>query len=339
MKPFMVTIQNPKTIKKTEIGELPMKKPNLFIVGASKSGTTALYRFLNQHPDIFMSRLKEPRFFCKDLHQEFDNFHKKNKRFFKKFDFYPCRAEKEYLSFFKDWKDEKIAGEASPAYFYSKVAAREIHKFNPDAKIIILLRNPVDWLYSFHLQAIRSGSEPVKNFEKALSLEEERKKGKHLAKFSLLTQPSTFFYFERAKFTEQVKRYLDVFNKKQIKIIIFDDFKKDNAKVYREVLKFLGVYQNFVPEFKLVHVSRKVQFPRLRILWRSLLFTRMRYFPLSKLNKLIDRKFLRGKERPLPPMDPQLQEELMKKFKSEVERLSKITGRDLVTLWGYDSIK
>ncbi|OGC44895.1 hypothetical protein A2V54_00175 [candidate division WWE3 bacterium RBG_19FT_COMBO_53_11] len=332
----MVTVVNPDLIKKIRIEELPPRKPNLFIVGAAKSGTTALHIFLDQHPDVFMSKPKELRFFCKDIHQEFDDFYRTNKRFFKKYNFYPCRTEKEYLSFFKDWKNEKIAGESSPQYLYSKVAAQEIQKFNPDAKIIIMLRNPVNWIFSNYLQALRSGDETVRNFEKALSLEEERTKGKQLDKFSLLAQPSSLFYFEWARFAEQVKRYLDVFNRRQIKIIIYEEFKKDNAKVYREILEFLGVDQNFVPEFKPVYVTKKVAFPRLLILWRSLLFTKMSYFPLSALNRFIGGKFF-GKERKIPSMDLSLKMELMKKFKPEVERLGKLVGRDLISLWKYDT--
>ena len=199
-----------------------------------------------------------------------------------------------------------------------------------------MLRNPVNWIFSNYLQALRSGDETVRNFEKALSLEEERTKGKQLDKFSLLAQPSSLFYFEWARFAEQVKRYLDVFNRRQIKIIIYEEFKKDNAKVYREILEFLGVDQNFVPEFKPVYVTKKVAFPRLLILWRSLLFTKMSYFPLSALNRFIGGKFF-GKERKIPSMDLSLKMELMKKFKPEVERLGKLVGRDLISLWKYDT--
>lgn len=216
-----------------------MRKPDLFIVGASKSGTTTLYRFLKQHPDIFMSELKEPRFFCKDRITESEKFRRENrKNLIKKWNFYPILTEKDYLDLFTGWENEKITGEASPQYLNSKVAAKEIRKFNPNAKIIIMLRNPVDWMYASHSQALKSGFETVSNFKKALELEEERKKG-NLPKLSLLVHPMRLLYFEGAKFAEQVKRYMDVFDRKQIKMIIFDDFRKDNAKVYREVLKFL----------------------------------------------------------------------------------------------------
>ena len=96
-----------------------MVKPNLFIVGAPKSGTSALYRFLKQHPDIFMPKYKEPHFFSKDLQKESDIFHGFLKH-------YPFRSEDQYLSLFSGAKDEKIIGDASTHALFSNVAAKEI---------------------------------------------------------------------------------------------------------------------------------------------------------------------------------------------------------------------
>lgn len=327
-----------------------MRKPNLFIVGASKSGTTALHNFLNQHPDIFMSRPKELRFFCKDHIQRSDDYLKKNWwNPLKRRDYYRIRTKEEYLSNFAERKDEKMAGESSPHYLISEVAAREIHKFNPDSKIIIILRNPVDWLYSAHAQTIRSGSETVSDFEKAIALEKDRRLGKRIPKFSQLVDPRTLFYSERATFSKGVKRYLDTFDRKQIKIIIYDDFKKDNAKVYREVLEFLGVAPNFIPKFEHIHGRQKVSFIKLRMLWRSKKIRGVLRLPKYVLPKRFveaSKKlagfqngdvFIKSDEKAIP-MDPKLRRKLMKEYKPEVQELSKLVGRDLVTLWGYDIV-
>ena len=339
-----------------------MRKPNLFIVGAAKSGTSALWLFLRQHPDIFMSKLKEPRFFCKDKIEESERFYKENLRllnkgclFFRRYldrPFFQFKTEEDYLSLFANWKTEKIAGEASPIYLDSEVAAREIYSFNPDAKVIIMLRDPVEFMYSAHSQELRA-NETVKDFKKALSLEEERRKGKHLPKFSPLSLPSILFYSERAKFTEQIERYYDVFDPKQIKVIIYDDFKKDNAKVYWEVLEFLGVDPSFTPKFESVNVNKKSAFPKLKMLLKSSLlsslFARMysvpRYFlppklftKYTKLKRFIYQEFLLKKQ-PRDPMDPDLRRKLMEKFKPEVKRLSRLVGKDLVVLWGYNEIE
>src|SRR5882672_1680365 len=110
-----------------------MRKPDCFIVGAPRCGTTAMYTYLGQHPEIFMSARKEPHFFGTDLSS-------------------PAlvRDEQQYLSLFAKAQNEKRAGEASVFYLYSQRAAREIHAFCPSARIIIMLRNPVEMMYSLH---------------------------------------------------------------------------------------------------------------------------------------------------------------------------------------------
>ena len=118
-------------------------KPNLFIVGQPKSGTTALHQFLGQHPEIFMSSIKEPHFFCSDFHLESDRAYGKQR-------FFDFRNESAYLQIFAKAEGAEIAGESSTNYLYSQVAAEKIYNFNPDAKIIIILREPAKFLYSLH---------------------------------------------------------------------------------------------------------------------------------------------------------------------------------------------
>ncbi|MBN1253032.1 MAG: sulfotransferase [Bacteroidales bacterium] len=145
-------------------------KPNLFIVGMPKAGTSALYFFLKQHPEIFMSEDKEPNYFCADLIEESDNFHKR------KFEDFRYRNEKSYLKLFENKDKFKIAGEASTQYLFSKKAAENIYNFNTKAKIIIIIREPVSFLYSYHSQLLRNVRENILDFKKALEFEPERKK-------------------------------------------------------------------------------------------------------------------------------------------------------------------
>ncbi len=152
-----------------------MTKPNLFIVGTSKVETTSLHDYLNQHSDIYMSKPKEPHHFCKDLLEKSDNFHGEI-TFYKKY-----RTKKEYLKLFKNRK-ELISGEASVWYYYSKITPAKIKTYNPDAKIIIMLREPTTFLYSLHAEALMSQDETEEIFEKALELEQERKKKKEYLK-------------------------------------------------------------------------------------------------------------------------------------------------------------
>ena len=128
-------------------------RPNFFIVGAPKCGTTALHAYLDAHPEIFMSHYKEPRFFGSDLRQR--------RR--------PTKSQ--YFSCFARARNEKRVGEASVLYLYSKCAAAEIKEFCPEARIIIMLRDPVEMLHSKHSQSIFSGNEVINDFEEALEAE------------------------------------------------------------------------------------------------------------------------------------------------------------------------
>lgn len=307
-----------------------MRKPNLFIVGHPKSGTTALHHFLEQHPDVYMSTPKEPKYFCKDLHQESDIFHKSKKLT----TIFPFRQEKDYLKLFSNVKKEKLIGESSAIYLFSIVAAKEIHSFNPDAKIIIMLRNPVDFIYSFHSEHILRNTENVKDFKAAIFLEKQRRQGKNLP--SRVTHPSILYYSEWTKYSEQVGRYFDLFDRSNIKVIIFEDFKKNNKAVYENVLRFLGLNSSFVPNFKMINVSKKPRNNALNILFHNyfLITTLRTIFPPNFwfLLRQTGEKILFKKEQRLS-MDSCLREMLMEKYKPEVFKIGKLLNTDLERLW------
>src|SRR5882672_7839349 len=128
-----------------------IEKPNLFIVGAPRCGTTSMYDYLKQHPDVFMPEVKEPHFLGTDL---------TSSRF--------IRDEGKYQALFATAKNEKRIGEASVWQLYSKIAAYEIKEYSPTARVIIMLRNPVDMMYSLYGQHIFSGDEEISDFEEAL---------------------------------------------------------------------------------------------------------------------------------------------------------------------------
>ena len=142
-----------------------LNKPNFFIVGMPKCGTTSLNHYLRHHPQIIMAEFKEPHYFGKDL-TRLTNLY--------------LQDEESYLKLFVSKKKASIIGEVSPYYLFSYSAPQEIIKFNPSSKIIILLRNPTDLVYSLYLQYLYSGNENELNFSKSLELEENRKKGENL---------------------------------------------------------------------------------------------------------------------------------------------------------------
>ena len=145
-----------------------VKKPNFFLVGAAKSGTTTLSKMLEAHPEVYLSPIKEPNYFSKDiLPEKFEPVYRKNtffadKTYFsqkplKKVHLSFVREEKEYMALFEDAGNEKAIGECSTSYLYSSEAAEEIRKFQPDAKIIVILRNPVTRAFSHYLMGLRFG--------------------------------------------------------------------------------------------------------------------------------------------------------------------------------------
>lgn len=292
-----------------------MRKPNFFIVGAPKCGTTAMYEYLKQHPDVFMPVAKELHFFGRDLQFTVSRI-----------------SEKVYLEQFASKKDERRVGEASVWYLFSKSAACEIKKFNPNSQIIIMLRNPVDMLYSNHSQFLFNGNEDVSDFYEALSLESERKKSRKASSSCHFIE--SLFYRETAKYTDQVKRYFDVFGRENVHVIIFDDFKNNTAEAYRKTLEFLGVDESFEPTFKVINANKMarsawlkdfLQSPAtlVRVVGKRLIPKPLRR-PLINLLNDWNKKYVSR-----PPMNPDLRVQLIEEFCPEVEKLGMLLGKDL----------
>ena len=211
------------------------KLPNFLIVGATKSGTTSLYYYLKQHPEIYMPDNKEPRFF---------SFYGIPKRIFLK-NIYPnsengfIRDWKSYLLLFQDSENFKAIGEASTSYlFHHERVFENLDKFLPEwkkIKIIIMLRNPIDACFShYSMYRMRGGESLI--FEKALEVEKERINNKYIT----LAHSIRYFFYH------QVKAYLDNFD--QVKIHLFDDLKKDKIGLVKDIFKFLGVDPSFTPD-------------------------------------------------------------------------------------------
>ena len=212
---------------------------NTFIVGMPKAGTTSLHRYLAAHPDTCMALDKEPHFFSVDLLNEGAEFHGHPK-----YTRYPTLES--YHELFSKRGDASVVGESSVFYLFSKQAATEIARYNPDAKIIIMLREPVAFLYSLHSQGLYSGNETEADFEKALSLEDSRRQGMNIP--STVHFPSRLFYSEHVQLREQIERYLQHFPREQVKIIVFDDFKANTETVVRDVMDFLGIDSTQMPD-------------------------------------------------------------------------------------------
>ena len=302
-------------------------------MGHPRTGTSALHNALHQHPDIFMSIPKEPVYFAKDLHRESDLFHKKTK-------YFHYRNQTQYLKIFKPGSHHKIAGESTAVYLYSKAAAGEIHSFNPKAKIIMMFREPVSWLCSYHAKACQILGEDRLNLSDALQAEDERKRGKSLS--SRIMAPSLLYYTEFIKYRDQIERYTTLFSPEKIKIILYDDYKNDNQKTFKTVLQFLGLDTEFKPDFKKINASKSaarwpllkgiIQFPYLTKFALKILPQNL----FGKLSLFYWENFFQNREE--KPIEPQLQKSLMNKFRPEVEKLGELLNINLVDMWGYEKI-
>ena len=295
-----------------------MKKPNFFIVGAPKCGTTAMYEYLYAHPDIFMPKLKEFDYFSRDLHFR-----------------YPRMTLSQYLDHFSKAQNEKRVGEVELWSIFSQSSAKEIKAFSPDAKIMIMLRNPVDMIYSLHSQNLQNGHEDIADFERALEAESERKQGKNVPKTIGLLE--AIYYRDLARFSPHVQRYYETFGEQQVLVLLLEDLRRSPAEVYRNTLEFLEVSPDFQPDFRVVNANRVVRNPGFAKLLHSLPAPVIRLAQVliprasrhAMYRKVVD---WNSKEMSRTPMAPQLRARLMSEFAPDIERLGKLLQRDL-SVW------
>lgn len=297
-----------------------MQPPNFFIIGAPKCGTTALSEYLREHPQVFMTDPKEPCFFCEDFpsRQKFT-------------------SESEYLELFRDADARhKAVGEASVHYLRSQVAVPAIEARFPSAKYIVMLRNPVDFLPSFHSQMLRNLTEDVEDFEAAWALTALRRKGERVPKGC--GEPALLDYRAAACFGEQVERLLRHVDRDRVMFIRFDDFTRHTADLYKSTLDFLGVDHDGRVDFPRVNERARSRskmlaywVPRVTRLRRRLGISndssarRIMHWAavrISEWNKKPSERY----RMPAP-----LQSELVEEFAADVDKLAECTGLDLRT--------
>jgi len=276
-----------------------MTLPNFLIIGDIKPGSTSLYYYLHQHPDVFMpTGMKELRYFSYDSGNSYQRTAKSTR----------VRSLVEYESWFRDCGTASAVGEASPNYLRSPVAAGNIKRELQNPKLIVSLRNPVDRLYSMYLMDVRSGSKD-KSFE-ATAFSEDCTwiKGNFVA--------------------HDLRKFYELFPRERIKVILFDDLVSSAEAVTRELYQFLSVDDNFVPELSiknfggirnsaatfsfLTHLKNTlkragVSNPRLRKLWATI-----RDGSLYKL-----------------PLDPNTRAKVLEVFRDDTLRTQELIDADL----------
>jgi hypothetical protein len=286
--------------------------PDFYLVGAPKCGTTAMYDFLQQHPDLFLPDEKELLYFGSDLS-------------------YPSRLSRDqYLEHFSSRSTERSSGTAHTAYLQSRDAAKEIAAERPDAKIIIMLRNPVEMLASWHSELLYETIEDIEDFEEALDAEPSRRRGEHIPRGARKSYVESLFYTDVAAFAEQVERYLEVFGGSRVHVILHDDLTSDPSSAYVGTLSFLGVDPTFVPDFATLNANKVA---RSRLVQRVYYATSTpghaavkRLIPSAVRQRLLA---LNRREEPRSPTPDHVRDRIRSQLADDVTRLSALLGRDL----------
>jgi|SRR5215218_5070943 hypothetical protein len=304
-----------------------MAMPNFFIVGAQKAGTTSLYHYLAQHPQIYMSPVKEPYFFDHELDSEGrivkENSENRSQQKGSRFPDFEA-----YRALFRGVEAETAIGEASTPYIYVSGTAERIERYVPGAKVIAILRNPADRAYSAFSHAVRIGMEPLTDFAQALQEEERRvSENSHL----------TFHYRNRGFYYGQLQRYYEIFGQERVGIWLYEDLKADPVATTQSIFRFLGVEDTFIPDTSSKHnlsgipksgVAR-FTIKAMDVVAAAFLerFTSAsRIYPLlSKTRQLIQSRIV---VKP-PPIDPRIRADLIAGYREDILNLQELIGRDL----------
>ena len=283
-----------------------MTLPTFIVIGVAKGGTTSIYRYLDQHPEIFMCPEKGTNFFGYEDARDWmwhDEGEPPLLRHFK------VTTLEDYEAVFAGVTSERAVGEVSPQYFRCPTAARRIHEVIPRVRLIASLRNPADRAFSGFLMRTRRG-ETVGDPHVELTAEASHvKEG---------------FYYAR------LKRYYDVFDRKQIKIYLFDEFRKSPADLVRDLFGFLGVDTDFVPDTTVRHNPANV--PKSAVLNRILYQPRVIRGVKAVLPARLEKTAKRLRQRnlsPAPSFPPDLRAELLDLYREDILRLEELTDRDL----------
>lgn len=296
--------------------------PNFMIIGAAKSGTTSLQAYLDQHPDVFFASCKEPNYFAlagksvphpgpaaPDVLYELIYRH--------------CVLDHEaYVSLFDAVDDQRAIGEASVRYLYYPDAPARIREALPDVRLIAILREPVSRLYSHYCMNVQYQLEPLSLFD-AIDAEESRRNA---------NWGWDWHYVNVGRYGEQLGRYFETLDRRQLKVFLYDDFVERPLEVYNEVCRHIGVDDQFVPDMsergKVAYRPNNLTLDRW-LHWPNSVRARLqRHLPRRLVSGVISR-LERWNRAPVPPLEPGVRRELSKLFRDDVERLEELLGRSI----------
>ncbi len=293
-----------------------MTMPNFLVIGAAKGGTTALHRYLKQHPQIFMSPRKELRFF------PFENNPPDYRGPGDEADAASMTIRLEdYVAQFEGSDDYPARGEISPLYLYLPQTAERIRHYVPDAKIIAILRQPAERAYSHYLMIKRDGLETL-SFADALAAEDKRVADRW---------GHRWHHRRRGFYAAQLKPYFANFKREQIKIYLYEDYISDPVGFAQDIFRFLNVDDTFVPDMSVRHNESRL--PRSRSLQVFLTEPRAAknlfktFIPARWSRRIGDR--LRSNNLTRPPLSAEMRRQLTEVYREDIEELQGMLGRDL----------
>lgn len=296
-----------------------MTYPNFILIGAQKAGTTALYHYLRQHPEVFMPEVKEPGFFAFEG-EELDYRDAAGDP--ASICSYTITDPERYKRLFDGVEQETAVGEATTLYLHSEKAISRIRTHVPDAKLIAVLRHPVDRAYSAYMHAVRERREPIDDFEEALRAEKRR------------VQDGWGFlwrYETLSRYTAPIRRYLEAFEKEQIRIYLFDEFKEETEDLVRDLYAFLGCDPSFEPDTDVRYNASGT--PKHSWLDR---FLGRRHAVKEMVKPLLPTSlrrrvamWVRNQNLQKPELPPETRHRLARRFEDDILELQALLNRDL----------
>lgn len=288
-----------------------MTMPNFLIIGAPRSGTTSLHIYLQQHPQVFMSKMKELRFFA--FEGETLNFCG------------PCdglvnkesiTSIESYQAQFKNVTDQLAIGESSPIYLWwpTNVPDRIYHHL-PDVKLIAIFRNPIERAYSDFLNMRQLGWEPEQDFAKALAEEDNR----------IEEGWGPFYRYKKKGFYyANLERYFQVFNKAKIRLYLYEDLRKNTGKLVRDLFQYVGVDDGYMPDVeKVYNASNRIP----KTFYGKVLNKLGKYEFLKPMHPAIERA--KKKELASPPMPLEIRKQLVETYRKDILKFQELINRDL----------
>ena len=300
------------------------RKVDFFVIGVARGGTTSLYNYLQQHPEIFLPRVKECNYFSEVDSVDKEAYSKPEPG--REYHMKIIRDEKVYHGLFEAAKPGQCMGEISPSYLWDKGTAQRIHSHNPDAKILVSLRNPVNRAHSHYLMHFQTGHENSATFEQALEAPKKEIWG------------GGNMYLEMGLYYDQLKPYFDHFPSENIKVLISEDWTSRNGEALSEIFDFLGLEDISFVDDTSHNASKQLKNKGLLDILRSERIKRLIKWllPENTKDKLKDRLFYKEGEK--ENINPDTYKRLIDYFAEDIEKTSQLTGIDLGAFWKKEMV-